>query len=294
MLGTGTPVPNADRAGSSVAIIYNNQAYVFDAGPGMVRNALVAAQTKGIEALYPTHIQHLFLTHLHSDHVMDVSELASTYWWRRDKRLNIYGPTGTQTLVNGYYKMLSEDIHLRINSTQPVKDPSMYQVNVSEYKKGGWSFKDGPVSVEAFLVQHGDIEPAFGYKIMTPDKCIVISGDTRYDEKIATIAKGADILIHEVISEEGLSRLSPEWQKYHSNSHTRSGDLAKLAAKAKPDLLILTHVLHYSAPITSVLKEVQAGYKGKVVLANDLDIFGSKAEAPKNYQPGMLKPPEKG
>ncbi|MGI9281848.1 MAG: MBL fold metallo-hydrolase [Endozoicomonas sp.] len=101
----------------------------------------------------------------------------------------------------------------------------------------------------------------------------MISGDTRYDEKIAERAKGADILIHEVISEEGLSKLSPDWQKYHCDSHTRSSDLARLASKAKPRLLILTHVLHYSAPVTSALKEVQAGYEGKVVLANDLDVY---------------------
>ncbi len=133
----------------------------------MVRNALVAAQKKDIQALYPTRIQHLFLTHLHSDHVLDVSELAATYWWHREKRLNIYGPEGTQSLLNGYYDMLSEDIHLRINSIQPVKEPSMYQANVTEYKEDSWTVKVDSVLIEAFAVQHGDIEPAFGYKVIT-------------------------------------------------------------------------------------------------------------------------------
>ena len=84
LLGTGTPVPDADRAGPSTAVVYNGEAYVFDAGAGMVRRAIEAAQKKGIEALYPTNIKHLFITHLHSDHVLDYSVLASTYWWRRE------------------------------------------------------------------------------------------------------------------------------------------------------------------------------------------------------------------
>ncbi|MEI8599245.1 MBL fold metallo-hydrolase [Vibrio sp. M60_M31a] len=132
--------------------------------------------------------------------------------------------------------------------------------------------KDG-VKVEAFTVPHGDIRPAFGYKVTTPDKVVVISGDTAYSDKMIEIAKGADVLVHEVISEQGLSKLSEFWQKYHSTSHTRTSELAKIASEAKPKLLVLSHILHYSAPIESVLEEIQASYDGEVVLCNDLDIF---------------------
>ncbi|MCP8687577.1 MBL fold metallo-hydrolase [Marinobacterium sedimentorum] len=273
ILGTGTPVPDADRSGPSTAVIYNDQAYVFDAGGGMVQRAIEAAQKKGIKALYPTSIKHLFLTHLHSDHVLDYPELAATYWWRRTEQLTAYGPTGLKAMTDGYYAMLARDIELRTDGHQPVENPTFYQVKVNEYSEGGWIVQDGDVRIEAFSVLHGSIEPAFGYKITTPDKVVVISGDTAYSENLAEIAKGADVLVHEVINEAGLSKLPEFWQRYHGSSHTKTSELAKLASVAQPGVLVLTHILHYGAPIESTLTEVQQGYDGKVVLANDLDVF---------------------
>ena len=129
------------------------------------------------------------------------------------------------------------------------------------------------MEVEAFDVEHGHVKPAFGYKITTPDKTIVLSGDSIRSEKLIEMAKGVDILVHEVISEAGLSQLSPFWQAYHSSYHTRTSELADIANQAQPKLLILNHILYYSAPIETTLSEVQQGYKGKVVLANDLDVF---------------------
>ncbi|GGO87415.1 ribonuclease Z [Marinobacterium nitratireducens] len=273
ILGTGTPVPDADRSGPAAAVVYNGQAYVFDAGGGMVQRAIEAAQKKGIEALYPTNIKHLFLTHLHSDHVLDYPELAATYWWRRTEQLSAYGPSGLQAMTDGYYEMLDTDIKLRTAGHQPIKNPTFYQVKVEEHDKGGWVVTDGDVKIEAFEVEHGEIKPAFGYRITTPDRVVVISGDTAYSEKLVEMAKGADVLVHEVINEAGLSKLSDFWQSYHGSSHTRTSELAKIASEAQPGLLVLTHILHYSAPIESTLSEVQQGYAGKVVLANDLDIY---------------------
>ncbi|WP_243977875.1 MBL fold metallo-hydrolase [Vibrio natriegens] len=273
LLGTGTPVPDADRSGPSTAIVYNDTAFIFDAGGGMVQKAIEAAQKKGIKALYPTNIKHVFITHLHSDHILDISELAATYWWRRDDKVSLYGPVGTEKFVTGYYDMLSVDIGLRTSGKQPLKDPTNYQMNVTEYTESNTVYDQDGVKIEAFTVPHGDIRPAFGYKVTTPDKVVVISGDTAYSDKMIEIAKGADVLVHEVISEQGLSKLSEFWQKYHSTSHTRTSELAKIASEAKPKLLVLSHILHYSAPIESVLEEIQASYDGEVVLGNDLDIF---------------------
>ncbi len=82
-----------------------------------------------------------------------------------------------------------------------------------------------------------------------------------------------DILIHEVISEEGWKALTPDWQTYHHSSHTLTSELAKIANEAKPNLLVLTHVLHYGAPIETDYSEIKALYNGEVVLANDLDEY---------------------
>lgn len=273
MLGTGTPVPDYTRAGAGMAVIHDGQAYVFDMGQGVVRRMIEAAQAKGIKELMPMNVQHLFITHLHSDHTLDYSELASTYWWRRDSHLNAIGPVGLQQMTDGYYAMQKIDIDLRTGGNQPVKDPTMYQVNVTEIGEDGVVYDADGVTVEAFSVNHGDIHPAYGYKITTPDRTIVFSGDTTYSEEIAEKAKGADVLIHEIISEEGWNALEPNWQEYHHTSHTLSSEVAKTANAAQPGLLVLTHVLHYGAPLESALTEVQAQYDGKVVLANDLDEY---------------------
>lgn len=273
MLGTGTPVPNAERAGSGVAIIHNDEAYLFDLGHGTVQRAIQAWKNMNVPALNPVKIENVFFTHLHSDHTLDYPELAATYWWRRDNQLHAYGPTGLQDMTNGYYAMQKIDISLRLNGNTPVRDANMYKVDVTEISKDGVIFADNDVTVEAFTVSHGDIEPAYGYKVTTPDKTIVISGDTTYNDNLIKKAKNADILIHEVISHEGWSALDKNWQNYHQLSHTLTTDLAKIANKTKPDLLVLTHVLHYGAPIESAYDEVSALYKGKVVLANDLDEY---------------------
>lgn len=273
MLGTGTPVPNAERAGSGVAVIHNDEAYLFDLGHGTVQRAIQAWKTMDVPALNPVKIENVFFTHLHSDHTLDYPELAATYWWRRDNQLHAYGPTGLRNVTNGYYAMQKMDISLRLNGNTPVRDANMYKVAVTEISKDGVVFSDNGVTVEAFTVSHGDIEPAYGYKVTTPDKTIVISGDTTYNDNLIKKAKNADILIHEVISHEGWSALDKNWQNYHQLSHTLTTDLAKIANKTKPDLLVLTHVLHYGAPIETAYDEVSALYKGKVVLANDLDEY---------------------
>jgi ribonuclease BN (tRNA processing enzyme) len=273
VLGTGTPVPSAERAGPGLAIIHDGEAYLFDAGHGMVQRAIQAWKTMSAPELNPPEIEHIFISHLHSDHTLDYSELAATYWWRRGERLNAYGPKGLQAMTDGYYAMQAIDIELRTSGNQPVQDPTMYRVDVHEIGEDGIVFEGDGVTVEAFSVDHGDIHPAYGYKITTPDKTIVFSGDTTYSETLAEKATGADVLVHEVISEAGWSALEPSWQEYHHSSHTLTSELARIAEQARPGVLVLTHVLHYGAPIETAKTEIEALYDGQVVLADDLDEF---------------------
>ena len=271
-LGTGTPVPNPERVGSSTAVIYNDTAYVFDIGPGAVHRAIQAA-SNGFPQLFPSNINHLFLTHLHSDHILDYPELASTFWWHRTKQISVYGPKGTQAMTNGYYDMLKADLDLRINGSQPIKNPDLYKTQVHEYEHGGWIVKDGGVTIEAFDVPHGHIKPAFGYKITTPDKSIVISGDTAYSEKLIEMSKGVDILVHEVLNDESLKKTPEKLAKYFLEAHTTSSAVAKIANAARPKLLVLSHVLNDDEPEESTAEQVRKHYDGKVVLAHDLDVF---------------------
>jgi ribonuclease BN (tRNA processing enzyme) len=272
MLGTGTPVPDAYRAGPSVAVIHKGQAYLFDIGAGAVRNATLARYRFDIPALYPSQICCVFITHMHSDHTMDYSELVYTLWWRRSVRLRAFGPPGLREMTDGMQDMMAPDRRTRMSGAQPVANPEGYKVDVSEIEDG-FVFEHDDLRIEAFEVNHGDIKPAFAYSVTTADKSIVISGDTALSEKLLSKATGVDILIHEVISDSGLAKNSAGFQAYHRQSHTPASDLGRLASAARPRLLVLYHGLYYGVPEDRIVDEVRSTYDGPVVLARDLDRF---------------------
>ncbi|MDZ7644652.1 MAG: MBL fold metallo-hydrolase [Woeseiaceae bacterium] len=272
VLGTGTPVPDARRAGASIAVIHRGRAYLFDVGPGAVQNAIRARYRHDIPALYPSQVCCVFLTHLHSDHTLDYAELAFKLWWRRPDNLRAFGPRGLAGMTEGLYEMMRPDTLLRTTGAQPVADPGLYEVDVTEISAGTVLEEDG-IRIEAFDVDHGTIKPAFGYRITTSDRTIVISGDTAYSENLVGHARGADLLFHEVISDAGLARNTPFWQNYHRQAHTPASDVGRIASEIRPGLLVLYHGLYYGVPEETVVDEVRALYDGDVVLADDLDIY---------------------
>lgn len=276
VLGTGTPLPDAYRAGPSIAVIHKGESYLFDVGAGAVRQATIARYKHDIPSLYPTRICCVFLTHLHSDHTMDLPELAHTMWWRRSEALRAWGPAGLERVANGMLELIAIDAGLRINGPQPVANPDGFRVTTHTIAPGILLEKEDLV-IEAFTVNHGDIEPAYGFRITTDDLSLVISGDTAYSEVIAEKARGVDLLFHEVISQQGLLLNSPDFQRYHNSVHTTSEELARLANIARPKLLVLYHGLFYGTEEQTVLDEIGAIYDGEVVLADDLDVFPAPA-----------------
>jgi ribonuclease BN (tRNA processing enzyme) len=272
MLGTGTPIPDAHRAGASIALVHRGETYLFDVGAGAVHNATRARYQYDIPSLYPSQICCVFITHLHSDHTMDYSELAYTLWWRRARGLRAFGPIGMRQMSAGMDAMMMPDRMLRMASSQPIANPDGYAVEVSEIS-GNFVFEKDDLRIEAFEVSHGDIEPAFAYRITTGDGSIVISGDTALSNTLLEMSRGVDILFHEVISDSGLAKNSEAFQAYHKSSHTPASDLGRLASEARPALLVLYHGLYYGVPEERIVDEVRATYDGRVVLGNDLDIF---------------------
>lgn len=274
ILGTGTPDPVLNRAGPGVAIITGGEAYLFDAGGGMVKRAAQAYLSMHAPELNPETVDHLFITHLHSDHIHDIPELAASRWWLREQGLNIRGPEGLAAYVDNMNRMAELEAVTRMRGTPEalIVNPRGYQAVAHEITDG-IVFSNDNISVEAFTVPHGDIRPAFGYKILTADKTIVISGDTAYSELLAEKAQGADILIHEVISGDKLAERNEFWQEYHNSSHTTTYKLAEIANMARPELLVMTHLIFYGATEEELLKEVTDRYDGRVVLADDLDEF---------------------
>ncbi len=274
ILGTGTPVPDANRSGPGVAIVTNGEAYVFDAGGGMVKKAMQAWNKYDMPELYPQDIKYLFITHLHSDHIHDIAELSSHRWWGRKQRLSVFGPRGLASYVDSMTDMLKVEADIRAAGTpeQLVTDRLGYMSEAHEIEEGV-VFRNDDITVEAFAVPHGEIKPAFGYRVTTKDKVIVISGDTTYSDTLAEKAKGADILIHEVYSGDQLSQQSEFWQQYHGHSHTSGSQVAAVANIARPGLVVLYHILFFNASADDIVAEVKRDYEGEVVMANDLDRF---------------------
>jgi ribonuclease BN (tRNA processing enzyme) len=270
LLGTGTPIADPERSGPSVAIVVDQRPYLVDFGPGVVRRA-AAAHRAGIEALEVKKLELAFLTHLHSDHTVGYPDLILTPWvLRRDEPLKVYGPVGTQAMTEHILAAYQEDINERLNGLEPVNDKG-FLVKVHEIEPG-IVYRDPKVTVEAFQVSHGSL-PCFGFKFYTPDRTIIISGDTAPFEGLIEEYRRCDILIHEVYSLEGFEARPANWRRYHSSVHTSSRELAEIASRVKPGLLILYHQLFWAASEEEILAEVQERYDGKVISGKDLEVY---------------------
>ena len=271
LLGTGNPSPDPDRAGPAVAIVVNGSAYLVDMGAGVVRRA-TAATRKGVTALGVRNLKIAFVTHLHSDHTIGYPDLITTpAIMGRGAPLEIYGPKGLKAMTDNILKAYSADIDIRLNGLEH-GNPEAYKVNVHEIEPGV-VYKDANVTVKAFLVPHGSWPQAFGYRFETADRTIVISGDTAPSQSVIDNCNGCDILLHEVYSVAGVSKRTADEQKYFANFHTSTYELAELAAKARPKLLVLYHQMPLTSTFEVLLKELQDRYKGKVISGSDLDIF---------------------
>ncbi len=271
LLGTGTPFADPTKSGPSLAIVVNNTSYIVDCGPGVVRRAAEASKL-GFPSLEAAQLKTLFITHLHSDHTIGLADIILTpAVLDRNAPIRIYGPVGSKKMTDDLMSAYKEDIAIRINGLEK-GDAIAYQVYTNEIKEGQ-IYKDSNLTVTAFNVQHGQWDNAFGFVFQTKDKKIVISGDCTYSENLIKYAKDCDILVHEVYSDTGLKKRTQRWQDYHSTFHTSTYQLADIANKVKPKLLILNHQLTFGTSLQSLLDELKSKYAGPVVNGADLDVF---------------------
>ncbi len=276
-LGTGNPVPNADRQGPSLAIVANGKAYLVDAGSGVVRQAN-SAFLRGIPALRPTELDIAFLTHLHSDHTLGLPDLIFTPWIaERTEPLRLYGPEGTKEMAAHILEAFKEDIQVRTTGLEGANTTG-YKVDAHDIQPGN-IYRDGNISVKAFLVKHGSWKEALGYRFDTDGKSIVISGDTAPAESVVQACSGCDALIHEVYSGRAANALKPamsvdEWMKYERAFHTSAPELGDIAARARAKMLILTHWgLLGNAKEDDMVREIREKYSGPIIIARDLDVI---------------------
>jgi len=215
-----------------------------------------------------------FITHLHSDHTLGYSDLIITSWiMRRRLPLQVYGPPGLKRMTDHLLASFSEDIEIRIRGLER-EVPGWLKVDVHEIRSGVVYDRDG-VKVTAIKVPHGSWKYAFGYRVDTPDRSIVISGDTRPSEALIAASKDVDVLVHEVYLS---TNLKPEdrpggefWPQYTREFHTSELELGAIAAKANCKLLLLTHIIRFGGTDEQLVSGIRkAGYAGSVTVGKDL------------------------
>jgi ribonuclease BN (tRNA processing enzyme) len=273
ILGSGTPIPEPRTWGPAVAVVVHGQAYLFDAGAGVVRRAEAAAEMHHLAALEAPNLTRLFLTHLHSDHTLGYPDLILTPWVvGRSQPLEVFGPKGTEAMTGLIKQAYHEDIAIRVEGLEQLS-PAGLRVNVHEISEG-IVYRDANITVRAIRVVHGSWAQAFGYAVDAGGRTIVISGDTTPSSALAEACHGCDVLVHEVYSAAASARLSASIQRYHASFHTSTTELARIASKAEPKLLVLYHQLYFGPrEAVDLVKEIRQGYSGKVVDGRDLDIY---------------------
>ena len=270
LLGTGTPRPDPMASGPATAIVVGQRVFLVDAGPGVERQLAAAHLTiAGPEAT--------FITHLHSDHTLGYPDLILTSWvMGRREPLAVFGPPGLQHMTDRLLDAYAEDIQIRTEGLEH-ETRDGYRVRVHEVQPG-LVYDSAGVRVTAIAVSHGSWRWAFGYRFDTPDRTIVVSGDTRPSAALTEAARGVDVLVHEVYPG---STVRPEaraggqdWPRYMREFHTSDSELGAVAARAAPKLLVLTHIVRAGASDSALIAGVRTGgYTGRVAVGHDLERY---------------------
>ena len=283
LLGTGTPPADPDRSGPASAVVVNGTPYLIDFGAGVVRRAKAAMAERGIDALDPVKLRVVFLTHMHSDHTVGYPDLILTPWvLGRKVPLEVYGPTGIKDMTTHILEAYRVDFESRHKQYEEGlyavgSFPAGHAVNAHEIKPGV-VYQDANVKVTAFATRH--TMESYAYRFETADRSIVFSGDTNPAQGTIDACNGCDVLVHEVLTLDWLSR-RPDFAEYARRYHTTTPQLAELATKARPKLLVLYHASIAWRPVVDsqrsrpevLLAEMMQHYRGHVVVGRDLDVY---------------------
>ena len=266
LLGTGGPSVHAERYGPAQIVRHGDTTLLVDCGSGVTqRMAQAGISARDIDAV--------LLTHMHSDHIIDLFQLVISSWHQgRDRPQRVFGPPGTYRYVDGLVSLWQTEMEQRIEHERRPSALAL-QTEVTEIKPGE-TVEFGAMRVRAVEVDHKPVRHAYGYVFETDEAKLAISGDTRPCDALTEAAQGADLLLHEVFvhremkPEEGLR--TAERVEAVASYHTLSSDVGKVAAKAGAKWLALTHFVPPDCDTDALYEEVKADFNGPVTIGADL------------------------
>jgi ribonuclease Z len=264
LLGTGYPRPRMDRFGPSILVEAGNEKLLFDCGRG-------AAQRLEQLKVPFAEVTALFLTHLHSDHIVGIPDVWLTGWLQgRKVPFRVWGPAGTKQMMSHLAQAYEFDIHIRRDVDEHM--PAQGVAVVAEDIEQGVVYQNGGVKVTAFAVDHGPVKPALGYRVDFAGRSVVLSGDTRFSENLIRFAQGADVLVHEVI-EPGTFRaqnrsFSEERVQSIVAHHTTPEQAGTVFTRVKPRLAVYSHIVPGEIP--DLVPLTRKTYSGALEVGEDL------------------------
>jgi len=273
LLGTkgGPRVGESGRSNPSTLILIDDVPYVIDCGYGTSRQLVTA----GVPI---NKVRYIFITHHHSDHNLEYGALFYNAWATGlPMRVDAYGPTGLEKMTQDFFSYMKFDIDTRIEDEGR---PDLRKlVFAHDFNAAGVVMQNDDVKVTSCLVRHPPIKQAYAYRFDARDRSVVISGDTTYAPSLAEFAKGADVLVHEVMyppAIEALLKRVPNAARLREHllaSHTVPEDVGKIAAQAGVKTLVLSHFVPGDDP--SITDEqwtegVRKYFKGRIIVGKDL------------------------
>ena len=271
LLGTaGGPTPKAKSSAPAQAVVVGDRIYLVDCGDGVARQlALAKLPVRDLRAV--------FLSHHHSDHNAGYGPLFLLGWTAGLSRpVDVYGPPPLAEMTARLLDAYRFDVELRMKDEG--RAPLGPLIRPHEITAAGRIFEDDRVRVTAVINDHPPIQYSFAFRFETADRSIVISGDTRYSDNVVKLARGADVLVHEVVSRDFWERPDapqpPSVVRHILASHTDAPDVGRVAAAAGVGMVVLSHFVPTEGPGAPTDEEWIAGvrrhFKGKIVVGRDL------------------------
>ena len=273
LLGTkgGPRVGEAGRSNPATLLVINDVPYLIDCGYGVTKQLIIAGVALD-------KLRYIFITHHHSDHNLEFGPLIYNTWITGlPAQIDAYGPPGLTKMAQQFFDYQKFDIDVRIvdeGRTDPRKLVTTHEIN-----KPGVVLTNTDVKVSMCVVRHPPIKDAYAYRFDAKDRSVVISGDTAYAPELAEFAKGADVLVHEVMYLPGIEALlkrlpnAKRLREHLMAAHTLPEDVGKIAAQAGVKTLVLTHfVPGDDARITDEQwsADVRKHFKGQIIVGRDL------------------------